>query len=133
MGLRSRNAKTGAGNPGYAGYEYQIEVTIWIALELMLAKAGTDRLNIEPPSHEDVEASINYPDDAFLGLTAQTPDQIDLIVQIKTRSKSPWSARDFAKILTGKANEKDSKNRRRSRPLEMLQVNPRRRYVFIYK
>ena len=128
---RSRDVKASAGNPGFAGYEYQIEVTIWIALDLMLAKAGTDRLSIEPASHEDIEASINYPDVALLDLTAQTPDRIDLIIQIKTRSKSPWSTKDFAKILTGKANEKDSKSRRRSRPLEMLRADPRRQYVFI--
>ena len=128
---RSRDVKVSAGNPGFAGYEYQIEVTIWIALDLMLAKAGTDGLSIEPPSHEDIEASINYPDVALLDLTAQTPDRIDLIIQIKTRSKSPWPTKDFANILTGKANGKDSKSRRRSRPLEMLRADPRRRYVFI--
>ena len=72
-----RNRKRGKGNPGYAGYEYQIEVTIWIALDLMLAKAVA-ALNIEPPSHEDIEASIQNPDSALLGLTAKAGDRIGL-------------------------------------------------------
>jgi HEAT repeat protein len=121
----------GTGNPGYAGYEYQIEVTIWIALDLLLAKAGTDALNIEPPSHEDIEASIQDPDNALLDLTVQAADRINLTFQIKTRSSSPWSSSDFAKILTGKANKKDGEGRRRSRPLDMLTADSQRRYVFI--
>lgn len=127
-----RGRKRGAGgNPGYAGYEYQIEVTIWIALDLMLAKAATDTLNIEPPSHEDIEASIQKPADALLGLMAQVDDRMDLIFQVKTRSSSPWSSKDFARILTGTANKKDNDGGQRSRPLEMLKADTRRRYVFI--
>ena len=101
--------KVSAGNPGFAGYEYQIEVTIWIALDLMLAKAGTDGLSIEPPSHEDIEAWINDPDVARLDLTAQTPDRIDLIIQIKTRSKSPWSAKDFLLIHEAQQGCRDAR------------------------
>lgn len=127
----SSRRKRGGGNPGYAGYEYQIEVTIWIALDLMLAKSSTDMLNLEPPSHEDIEASIKNPDDALLDLTAQVADRIDLIFQVKTRSTSPWSSKDFAKILTGTANKKDTHGGRRLRPLEMLKADSRRRYVFI--
>ena len=127
----SRNAKPDLGNSGYAGYEYQIEATIWIALDLILAKAKTDALNVEPLSHEDVEASVEDPDNAFVDLTVQTPDQAELIFQIKTRSTAPWTSVDLARILTGKADERDSKNQRRLRPLEMLAADPQRRYIFI--
>ena len=130
-GSRSGNSKTRAGNPGYGGYEYQIEVTIWIALDLMLAKAGTDGLNIEPPSHEDVEASVKDPDNALLDMTAQDSDWADIFFQIKTRSNSPWSAADLASILTGKASGRGSKSRRRACPLQILKADPRRRYVFV--
>ena len=127
----SRPAKPSLGNSGYAGYEYQIEVTIWIALDLILAKARTDALNVEPQSHEDIEASVDDPDNAFLDLVAQSPDPTELIFQVKTRSTAPWSSVDLASVLTGKADERHSTNRRRQSPLEMLAADPQRRYIFI--
>ena len=78
----SRNAKPDLGNSGYGGYEYQIEATIWIALDLILAKTKTDAVNVEPLSHEDVEASVEDPDNALVDLTVQTPDQVEFIFQI---------------------------------------------------
>jgi len=118
-----------AGNAGYAGYEYQIEVTIWVALDLILARTATNELTIEPPSQEDLEAVVHDPDKTVLGLTAES-DQIELIFQAKTRSGAPWSSADLAKILTG-TQDGAAKARGRTRPLEMLKSDPRRRYVFI--
>jgi hypothetical protein len=123
-------AKGQVGNAGYAGYEYQIEVTIWIALDLILAKAATSELTIEPPSHEDLEAAVQDPDEALLGLAAEG-DRVDFIFQAKTRSASPWSSADLAKVLTGEQDKEGTKGRGRSRPLEMLMADQRRRYVFI--
>jgi len=124
------HAKGQVGNAGYAGYEYQIEVTIWIALDLILAKAATNELTIEPPSHEDLEAAVQDPHEALLGLAAEG-DRVDFIFQAKTRSASPWSSADLAKVLTGEQDEEGTKGRGRSRPLEMLMADQRRRYVFI--
>ena len=76
------------GNSGFSGYEYQIEVTIWVALDLMLAKAATDEVIIEPRSEEDLEAAVTDPAAASLGLTAQGA-RLDLILQAKTR----WARR----------------------------------------
>jgi hypothetical protein len=55
------------GNLGFAGYQYQIEVTIWVALDLMLAKGLADEVVIEPRSDEDLEASVIDPSVASLG------------------------------------------------------------------
>lgn len=71
------------GNPGFAGYQYQIEVTIWVALDLMLAKRGTEEVEIEPRSDEDLKAAVKDPSLASLGLTAQGA-RLDLILQAKT-------------------------------------------------
>jgi hypothetical protein len=105
-------------------------VTIWIALDLILAKAATSELTIEPPSHEDLEAAVQDPDEALLGLAAEG-DRVDFIFQAKTRSTSPWSSADLAKVLTGEQDEEDIKGRGRKKPLEMLMADLRRRYVFI--
>jgi hypothetical protein len=120
------------GNPSYAGYEYQIAVTAWVALNLMLAKDRTQELVIEPQSQEDIEAEVLDPGTASLGVEASL-GKIDLIVQIKSRATSPWSAKSFAEILLGKMKGGRGKAGpgARTRPLEMLKAVPSRRYVFI--
>jgi hypothetical protein len=59
--LPMQAASTG-GSGGYAGYEYQKAVTVWLSLELMIAKAVTDSITVEPRSHEDIEAALQSPD-----------------------------------------------------------------------
>ena len=123
----ARHEERVAGNPSYAGYEYQIEVTIWIALQLIIAESVTDKVDIEPQSYEDIEVSIQNPDNAHLGIGVQIPERIDLIFQIKTRSNSPWTSSEMSKILRGSAKGQ----RRRPCPLELLQKNPNGRYIFV--
>lgn len=120
------------GNPSFAGYEYQIAVTAWVALNLMLAKDGTQELVIEPQSQEDIEAEVRDPGTASLGVEASL-GKIDLIVQIKSRATSPWSAKSFAEIILGKIKGDKGKAGpgARTRPLEMLKAVPSRRYVFV--
>ncbi|WP_180900508.1 hypothetical protein [Martelella soudanensis] len=86
-------SRVSSGNPGYAGYEYQIEVTVWVALDLLLAKGATGEVVIEPRSDEDLEAAVIDPSTASLGLTAEG-ERLDLILQAKSRSGSPWSGGD---------------------------------------
>ncbi len=118
------------GNSGFSGYEYQIEVTIWVALDLMLAKAATDEVIIEPRSEEDLEAAVTDPAAASLGLTAQGA-RLDLILQAKTRSGSPWPATAIADVLLGKDADDADRGGKRSRPLAILQDDPNRRYIFV--
>ncbi len=60
-----------SGNLGFSGYEYQIEVSVWVALDLILAKGAADEIEIEPRSEEDIQAAIKDPAAASLGLVAQ--------------------------------------------------------------
>lgn len=123
-------SRASAGNPGYAGYEYQIEVTVWVVLDLVLAKAATGEVLIEPRNDEDLEAAVRDPSTASLGLSAQG-ERLDLILQAKTRSGAPWSTAAIADVLLGKDADLSTKGGKRSRPLEMLQSAPNRRYVFV--
>ncbi|QCO05074.1 HEAT repeat domain-containing protein [Azospirillum argentinense] len=118
------------GNPGFSGYEYQIEVTVWVALDLMLAKGVTEEVIIEPRSEEDLEAAVKDPSAASLGLTAQGT-RLNLILQAKTRSGSPWPTTAIADVLLGRDGEDTDRGAKRSRPLAMLQDDPQRRYVFV--
>ena len=117
-------------NPSYAGYEYQVYATIWVALDLVFAKQVTDELTIEPQSQEDLEATAHDPESAFPGLRA-SGDSFDIMFQFKTRSGAPWSSTDLAKVLTGRKEQSADKPRGRIRPLEILRANQATRYVFI--
>ena len=45
----------GSGGHSISGYEYQIDVSVWLALELVLANRMTQELILEPASEEDIE------------------------------------------------------------------------------
>jgi len=128
-GARTRS-RSKPGNPGFAGYQYQTEVTIWVALDLMLAKGAAEEVVIEPRSDEDLEAAVGDPSKASLGLTAQGV-RLDLILQAKTRSGSPWTTSAIADVLLGQDADGTDKGGKRSRPLALLQDDPKCRYVFV--
>jgi hypothetical protein len=48
----------GAGGTSLAGYEYQIDVSVWLALDLVLANKLTHELVLEPATQEDLEADL---------------------------------------------------------------------------
>lgn len=61
-------SRVSSGNPGYAGYEYQVEVTVWVALDLLLAKGATNEVVVEPRSDEDLEAADQRSFDRLVGV-----------------------------------------------------------------
>jgi hypothetical protein len=69
-----------------------------VALDLLSAKGATNVVVIEPRSDEDLEAAVKDPSTALLGLTADG-ERLDLILQAKTRSGSPWSTAAIADVL----------------------------------
>lgn len=129
-GAPAARRSTKPGNPGYAGYEYQITVTVWVALHLMLVKMATTEIQVEPRSDEDIEAAVKDPATGLSEASAKT-DAIELVIQAKTRSGSPWTAPAIADVLLGKASSGKGSGGKRSRPLEMLEADPTRRYVFV--
>ena len=125
MGGDKGAATQSSGNAGFAGYDYQIEATVWLALELMVARSVTDEVVIEPPSQEDVEATIQDAGKAELRLCcADSPSRHAF--QMKRRSSAPWSASDLAKVIT-----QGEVAQARKSPLEMLEADKRMRFVLI--
>ncbi len=118
------------GNPGFSGYEYQIAVTVWVALDLMLAKGATDEIEIEPRSEEDLQAAVTDPAAASLGLVAHGA-QLHLNLQAKTRSGAPWPATAIADVLLGTDADVTDQGGRRARPLAILLADPQSRYIFV--
>ncbi len=123
--------KATTGNPSYAGYEYQIGVTVWVALYLMLAKEAAEWVVIEPRSHEDIEASVREPENASLRVTAEG-GRFELVVQAKSRSTDPWSTTAFADVLNGKHDKDGAAGAKaRARPLAVLAANATKHYIFV--
>lgn len=138
-----RKVETG-GQAGYVGYEYQILVSVWVALELMLAKKMSSEVEIEPATDEDIAANLKGVDP---DTTVKVPlGGTNLQVQVKHRS-SHWTQTAFKDVLNGKppaqpkaktdAADKTTgkkckkKGTPRQRALAILAVNPSAKYVMI--
>lgn len=92
----------GSGGDALAGLDYQIDVSVWLALDLILANRLTDELELEPASEEDIEAVL-APNEAGAVVSAvRLFDQgkpYRLVVQAKLRSGDPWRVTDINALL----------------------------------
>lgn len=73
-----------------AGYEYQIDVSVWLALDLILAGRLTHELVLEPASQEDIEADLEEcaPGRVTSVISMST---YRLVVQAKLRTGDAWT------------------------------------------
>lgn len=92
----------GSGGNALAGLDYQIDVSVWLALDLMLASRLTDELELEPASEEDIEAVL-APNEAGAVVSAMRlfdqGNPYRLVVQAKLRSGDPWRVSDMNALL----------------------------------
>lgn len=88
----------GSGGQSVAGYEYQIDVSVWLALDLVLANRLTHELVLEPASEEDIEADLADNEPGRLTSTAALEDY-RLIVQAKLRSGDAWTVPGVKALL----------------------------------
>lgn len=97
----------------------------------MLDKKLTHSITVEPPSHEDIEASIVNPDGTSLELEVET-GTYKLMIQAKSRSTGQWTAGAITKVLLGEQNEPATKGvAARIRPLQLLEEDPQKHYIFV--
>ena len=90
--------KQGSGSAAVAGFEYQIGVSIWLALDLILASKLTQEMILEPASQEDLEAEIE--DYAPGRVTSSIAiDGYTLVVQAKYRSGDAWTVPRIKRLL----------------------------------
>ena len=54
--------RSGGGAAGYAGYEYQMDATVWLTLHLVVGHRVARSVRIEPASEEDLEADVGEED-----------------------------------------------------------------------
>jgi hypothetical protein len=111
----------GAGGYSIAGYEYQIDVSVWLALDLVLANRLTRELVLEPATEEDIEADLTEFEPGRITSTAAL-DGYRLIVQAKLRTGDAWSVKAVKALLEhGEARASAAKR------LE----DPRARYLLV--
>lgn len=89
--LGSDAEEGGSGGSALEGYEYQIEVSVWLALDLVLASRLTEALVLEPSSEEDIETDLITSEAAL--------DGYRLIVQAKLRGGDAWTVAGFKALL----------------------------------
>ncbi|WP_438006438.1 hypothetical protein WME89_48970 [Sorangium sp. So ce321] len=123
------SSQTG-GVASYRGYEYQIIVSAWVALELMLRRGLCSAIDVEPASQEDVAAKLEVPaesaDTSLIAKGLEGP----IYIQIKHRS-SFWNEGDFVALLKTREKRGTRGPQPRERALARLQAEKSLRYLLI--
>ncbi|WP_052573434.1 HEAT repeat domain-containing protein [Haloferula sp. BvORR071] len=130
--MSTNDSQTG-GTVGYRGYDYQILVTVWLALKLMVQSRNCVSIEVEPASSEDVEAHLDTdPDEATSTVGAQLGLK-RLDVQVKWKSDQ-WTASSFKGVLRIDSNSTLSNvenSGKRPSPLARLEENTESQFLFV--
>ena len=98
-----RKSAEGGAKAALEGFEYQLSVSILVALRLMLITKSATRITLEPANEEDLEADL---EPGRVQPSANIADGYKLVVQVKLRNRGPWSITDFNALLGhGKARQ----------------------------
>jgi hypothetical protein len=88
----------GGGSHALSGYEYQIDVSVWLALDLLLASKLSDEVTLEPLSQEDLEAVIEDSDPGPVR-AVMSVSSYQLVVQAKLRTGDAWTVHSIRSLL----------------------------------
>jgi hypothetical protein len=94
----AREEGWGGGGDALAGYEYQIDVSIWLGLDLLLASRLTQEIVLEPASQEDIEAELQETEPGRV-TTRVAIDSYTLVVQAKLRDGDAWTVAGIKALL----------------------------------
>ncbi|WP_339709834.1 hypothetical protein [uncultured Sphingosinicella sp.] len=98
ISLEEEDAGAGSGAHSLAGYDYQVDVSVWLALDLMLANKIAQLIELEPASEEDIEADLTETEPCRLA-TNVTADGYKLVVQAKLRRGDAWTVKGINALL----------------------------------
>ena len=93
-----RKKASGSGSASVAGYEYQIDVSVWLALELVVVARLGEEMTLEPASEEDLEADVA---DSQPGRVVSSIhlEGYTLIVQAKRKTTDNWTPTTLKTLL----------------------------------
>jgi hypothetical protein len=92
------NADQGAGGGSLAGYEYQIDVSVWLALDLLLGSKQARQLILEPATQEDLETELEEFEPGVATGSAPVASY-KLVVQAKLRAGDAWTVANINALL----------------------------------
>lgn len=113
--------KAGSGSHSMTGYEYQIDVSVWLALDLVLSSEFAKEVVLEPATEEDIEADLAETEPGRVVTTAKV-EQYRLIVQAKLRSGDAWSVAGVKGLLEHGTSRPSAASRL---------ADPRNRYLLV--
>ncbi len=88
----------GSGAHSLAGYDYQVDVSVWLALDLLLANKIAQSIELEPATEEDIEAELIESEPGRLA-TKVSADGYKLVVQAKLRGGDAWTVAGINALL----------------------------------
>lgn len=104
-----------------AGYDYQVDVSVFAALQMLLIENSASRLVLEPANAEDLEVDLIDTGPGRVEASAVTNDS-KLVIQVKFSSGEPWSVADIITLMEHGA---------RRRPAREHLNDPSIRYMLI--
>lgn len=81
------------------GYEYQLDVSVFAALRLMLITKSATRITLEPTNEEDLEADLAPDTLGRVTPSAHVADGYRLVIQVKLRRTGPWTVSAVKALL----------------------------------
>lgn len=124
------------GRSAYRGFEYQIRVTAWLALEFLIAQNRRGRVEVEPLTGEDLEILRSRDEnqetgERRVGFVVGDGGEQRCIVQIKARQGGHWTAGHLVAILNGKEDEEGASGSNRQWPVQIMKANPAATLLFV--
>ncbi|WP_434517864.1 hypothetical protein [Pseudomonas sp. NFX1] len=93
------------------GFDYQLDVSILAALQLLLISKAATRLVLEPANEEDLEADLEPQAPGRMQSSAVIAGAYKLVVQVKRNMGEPWSITEFRSLLTHGSDKSGGRRR----------------------
>lgn len=120
--IASPTMSAGAGSWSLLGFEYQVDVSVWLALDLMVSSRLASEMVLEHVSEEDIEADVEDTEPAVVADSVPMHGY-RLIVQAKRRSGDAWTETSYLALLNHGIKRKSAVTR--------LNEDPRARYLLV--
>ena len=122
MNTPARTSAASGAKAALDGFEYQLGVSMLVALRLMLITKSASRITLEPANEEDLEADLEPATPGRVQPSANMAEGYKLVVQVKLRNSGPWSINNFKALL---------KHGTTRQPARYLLDDPDTRYLLI--
>lgn len=94
-----------------AGFDYQLDVSILAALQLLLISKAASRLILEPINDEDLEAEMEPHVPGRMQPSATMAGGYKLVMQVKLHNGEPWRVEDFDALLKHGSDKKGGRRK----------------------